>query len=148
MLRFGVVCSALAMLAGCASIQRGDLARSEELKKFERRANVVQLYVCRESRFVGGGVRPTIELDGKPLATIFSGTYAYAEIHPGEHTIVAKTLEHDSVLTFDAAAGQQRFFQTWISPGVIMGWGLIDEINEHKGRACVMDAELVEAPKS
>ena len=56
-------------------------------------------------------------------------------------------MEHDSTVSFSAAAGQQRFFQTWISLGVFSGWGLIEDIDATKGKDCVTEGELVEAVK-
>lgn len=135
-------------LTGCASIQMGDPAKSAAIKTFEKQPDKAQIYVCRDSRTFGMAIRPDIELNNNIIATIARSTYAYAEVMPGNHTLVAKTLEHDSKLPFTVKPGQQRFFQTWISIGVFAGWGLIEEIDAEKGRACVKDGELVEAVKS
>lgn len=136
------------MLSGCASIQLGDPARSAEIKKFQPKTEVGQVYVCRNSTTFGLAIRPDIEIDNKPIATVARSTYAYAEVAPGSHTIVAKTLEHDSKMPFTIAAGEQRFFQTWISVGIFAGWGIIDEIKETDGRSCVTDGELVEVVRN
>jgi len=139
-----VGCVVLAM-AGCASVPMGDPARSAELKKFAPKADVAQIYVCRNSRTMGMGIRPDVELNGKQIAIIPRSTYIYQEVKPGNHTLVVKTLEHDSRLPFTIAAGEQKFFQTWISLGFIAGWGIIDEIDPAKGKECVADGELVES---
>jgi hypothetical protein len=114
-------------------------------KKFEKKIDVAQIYVCRKGNVMGIGIRPRVELDTKPLATIAANTYAYAELQPGKHTMIAKTPEHDSVMDFTVTAGQQMFFQTWIVPGVFAGRGVIDEIRAEDGKACVTNGELVEA---
>lgn len=58
--------------------------------------------------------------------------------------IAAATAERDRV-PFTIAAGDQKFFQTWISAGFIAGWGIIDEIDQAKGKECVAEGELVES---
>jgi hypothetical protein len=140
-----LIAGAVLVMSGCASVPMGDPARSAELKKFTPKTDVAQIYVCRNSRTFGMGIRPDIELDGKQVAKIPRSTYIYQEVKPGAHTLVAKTLEHDSKLPFTIAAGEQKFFQTWISVGVFAGWGLIDEIDQAAGKECVTDGELVES---
>ena len=135
------------LFTGCASVQMGDPARSAAIKKFETSAESGHVYVCRDGRTFGMAIRPDIELDGKTIATVARSTFAYAEVMPGDHTLIAKSMEHDSKVTFVVKPGERRFFQTWISMGVLSGWGLIEEIDETKGKACVTDGELVEAPK-
>lgn len=135
-------------LAGCASVQLGDPARSAAIKKFEKSGENAQIYVCRDSRTFGMAIRPDIELDGKIIATVARSTFAYAEVMPGNHTLVAKSMEHDSKVSFTVKPGEQRFFQTWISMGILSGWGLIEEVDQAKGQSCVTDGELVEAAKS
>lgn len=132
-------------MTGCASVPMGDPARSAELKKFTPKADVAQIYVCRNSRTMGMGIRPDVELDGKPIAIIPRSTYIYQEVKPGNHTLVVKTLEHDSKLPFAIAPGEQKFFQTWISMGFIAGWGIVDEIDQAKGQECVAEGDLVES---
>ena len=133
--------------SGCASVQMGDPARSAEIKTFKVKSDLAQVYLCRNGKTFGMAIRPDGELDGKAIGTLARNTYAYAEVAPGKHTIVVKTMEHDSTLSFNIAAGEQKFFQTWISLGVLSGWGLVDEIDQNVGKACVMDGELVEAAK-
>lgn len=140
-----VVSVVVLAVTGCASVPMGDPARSAELKQFAPKTDVAQIYVCRNSRTMGMGIRPDVELNGKQIAIIPRSTYIYQELKPGNHTLVVKTLEHDSKLPFTIAAGEQKFFQTWISPGFIAGWGIIDEIDPAKGKECVADGELVES---
>ena len=139
-----LVAVAGALLTGCGSVKLADPARSNELKQFAPNKGVGQVYVCRTSTFFGAAVRPTIEIDGKPVATIGRSTFGYTELPAGDHIIVAKTLEHDSKMPFTIAAGEQKFFQTWISMGVLAGWGLIDAFSTEDGKKCVTEAELVE----
>lgn len=144
-MRAMLIAGVMLAASGCASVQMGDPVRNTELKKFESKPDIGQIYVCRGGNMMGVGIRPDIILDGKPMATIARSTYAYQEVKPGTHTLVAKTLEHDSRMSFTIAAGEQKFFQTWISMGVLSGWGIIDEIDRGKGKECVAGGDLVEA---
>lgn len=136
-----LACAAIAM-AGCQTAPLGDPARSAELKKFMPSAGVGQVYVCRDGRFLGAAVTPTIEVNGRAVTNLTRNTYYYVELPPGEHTIIAKTFEHDSKFPFKIAAGEQIFFQTWISIGVLVGRGLIDTIPAADGKKCVTEADL------
>lgn len=144
-MRSFLACCAVLSITGCATVPMGDPVRSAELKKFATKTDMAQIYICRDSRAFGMGIRPDVQLNGKQIAIIPRSAYIYQEVDPGSHTLVVKTLEHDSKLPFTVAAGEQRYFQTWISVGFIAGWGIIDEIDEVKGRACVVDGELVES---
>ena len=149
-MRLSIVASLYAVgisLYGCASVPMGDPLRSAEIKKFEPNTEIAQIYVCRNSKTFGMGIRPDVVLDGVQLAIIPRSTFIYQELTPGNHTIVAKTLEHDSKFPFMIAAGEKKFFQVWISFGVFAGWGLIDEIDQVKGRECVTAGELVDSAK-
>lgn len=143
-MRLLLITAAMATVSGCANVPMGDPARSAEIKKFEPKSEMAQIYVCRNSRTMGMGIRPDVELNGKQIAIIPRSTYLYQEIKPGTHTLIVKTLEHDSKMSFSIAAGEQKFFQTWISLGIIAGWGIIDEIDHIAGKECVANGELLE----
>jgi hypothetical protein len=142
-----LVAVAAALLTGCGSVKLADPARSNELKQFTANKAVGQVYVCRNSTFMGAAVRPTIEIDGQAVGAVGRNNFSYTELAPGNHTVVAKSPEHDSKMDFTIAAGEQKFFQTWISMGVFVGWGLIDAYAPEEGKKCVTEAELVEAEK-
>lgn len=143
-MRSVLISAAMFIATGCANVPMGDPARSAEIKKFALKNGTAQIYVCRTSGLTGRGIRPDVELDGKQLAIVPRGTYIYQEVQPGTHSLVSKTLEHDSKITFTIAAGEQKFFETWISMGFLTGWAIIDEIDDAAGRNCVANNELLE----
>ena len=147
-IRRSALAGLMLLASGCASIQKGDPARSAEIKKFESKANVAQVYVCRKNTFAGAAIRPTIEVDSKPIGTIATGTYAYTEISAGTHTVVAKSPEHESKIDLSVSAGEKHFFETWIVPGVFVGRAIIEEVAPDAGQKCIGDAELVEPVRS
>lgn len=132
-------------LIGCASVQMGDPVRSEELKKFPAKADMGQIYVCRDNAFIGRGITPTLSVDGKEIANIRPQTFAHTEVKPGTHKLLSDTAEHNSVIDFSIKAGETKFFQSWISMGVLSGWGIIDEMDAAKGKECVAAGALVVA---
>lgn len=132
-------------IIGCTSVLKGDPELDARVKRFEPKADLAQIYVCRNSRsFWGGAVQPTIYVDDQPIGDVGVSSYAYAEVPPGEHRLVAKTLEHESkmdVMTFKA--GEQKFFSTFVTAGFLVSWGVIDEMTEADGRDCVKKGVLV-----
>jgi uncharacterized protein DUF2846 len=130
-------------LTGCGTVRLAEPARSAAVKAKGPSPDLGQIFVCRNG-FLGAAIRPTIELDGKPIAVIGKDTYSFNEVMPGSHTLVAKTPEHDSKLEFAISAGEQKYFQTWISAGFLAGWGLIDNFTPEEGKKCVSGANLVE----
>jgi Protein of unknown function (DUF2846) len=138
-----VLLASAAALTACGTVPMGDAKRSAELKKFVPNQATGQIYVCRDSRFLGAAVTPTIELNGKEVGKLGRSNYFFAELPPGEHTVVTKTIEHDSKFPFNISAGQQIFFSTWISFGIISGRGIIDTVSAEDGKKCVTESELV-----
>lgn len=135
----------VSQLIACASVQMGDPARSEELKKFPAKADAGQIYVCRDNAFIGRAITPKLLLDGKEIANIRPQTFAYAEVTPGTHKLLSDTSEHNSVMDFTIKAGETKFFQSWISMGVLSGWGIIDEMDAAKAKECIAAGALVVA---
>lgn len=132
-----------ATLAGCGTVRLADSELSEATKLKGPSPDVGHIFVCRTG-VLGGAIRPTIELDGTPIAVIGKGTYSFTEVAPGRHTLIAKTPEHDSKLPFTIAAGEQKYFQTWVSVGVFTGWGIIEEFSAAEGKKCLEASELVQ----
>jgi hypothetical protein len=132
-----------ALLTGCGSVKLADPERSASVKSISPSATAGQIFVCRNA-FIGAAIKPTIELDGQPIAVIGRNTFSFNEVTPGDHVLVAKSPEHDSTLPFSIAAGQQKYFQTWISMGVFVGWAVIDEWEPEEARKCVDESDLVE----
>ncbi len=130
-------------LAGCGTVRLADSAQSAAIKAKGPSPDLGHIFVCRNG-MLGAAIRPTIELDGTPIAVIGKGTYSFTEVAPGSHTLVAKTPEHNSKLQFDIAAGEQKYFQTWVSMGVFVGWGIIDNFPPAEGKKCVSESDLVE----
>ena len=78
-IRGATALSIAALLGGCQTLPMGDPARSAELKKFTPSAVAGQIYVCRDSRFFGAAITPTIELNGKPIGRLGRSNYVFAE---------------------------------------------------------------------
>ena len=138
---------AVLVLTACSTpVPLGDPARSARLKEFPVKPGVGQVYVCRDGRDYGKRVRTSIELDGRIIGEVSQSTFLYSEVPPGTHEVVAKSPEHDSRIKFDIAAGEQKFFQTWLSIGAFSLWAIAEEIDAAAGKACVSGGNLAGAP--
>ena len=100
----------IAALTGCATVKLGDADTESRLKKLDPVPNAVNLYVCRESGFAGGGVRTVVFINKKPIGTLKPKMFAQTIVEPGTHEIY---LERDGVyggksgtLKVEAKAGE------------------------------------------
>jgi len=105
------------------------------------------LYFYRESRFVGGGLRPSIFVDDIEVAYISSGSYLKVAVNPGDHTIYAD--EKNDALTFPTEAGKTYYFRVAIRMGAFKGHGKVELVDEATGVKEVTEwkAKLKYAPK-
>ena len=139
---------ALVLLAACRTpVPLDDPARSAKLKEFSLKPGVGQVYVCRDGRRYGKRARTAVEIDGQPIGEVSQSTFLYKEVAPGTHELIAKSPEHDSRVTFDIAAGEQKFIQTWLSIGAFSLWAIAEEIDATAGKACVAEGNLAVSPQ-
>jgi hypothetical protein len=129
-------------LAGCSSVPLGDPVRSAELKRFEIKQGVGQVYICRGDGHRNGS-RLSVDLDGKPVTRLVGSTFFYVEVPPGKHEVAARSHEHDSIIPFSIAAGEQKFFQVWYTEGIIFLWAFVEERDVASGKACVEAGKLI-----
>lgn len=144
-MRFVLPVCALLVLTGCASVPTAPPEVAADVKRITPKAGVGQVYICRDDTVFGMGIRPDVELNGRIVATIPRSSFSYHEVPPGDHVVSMKSLEHTSRFPFKIAAGEQKFFQTWITFGVIAGRAIIDEMPADKARDCIAKGELVGA---
>lgn len=138
---------AVLVLAACRTpVPLDDPARSAQLKGFSLKPAVGQIYVCRDGRNYGKRVHTSVEIDEKPIGEVSQSIFLYTEVAPGTHELVAKSPEHDSRITFEIAAGEQKFFQTWLSIGAFSLWAIAEEIDAAAGKTCVTEGNLAVSP--
>lgn len=89
------------------------------------------LFFYRESRFVGGALRPSIFVDDVEVAYLSSGSYLKVAVAPGDHVIYAD--KKADAMTFPTEAGKTYYFRVGIRAGVFKGHGKIDPVSEEMG---------------
>lgn len=141
-----VLAAGLALaISGCASVQTANPEKTAAVKKLETKPDLGQVYICRDGSMFGMAIHPDIVLDGKTIGSIARNSFIYAEVAPGDHSVNVKSLEHDSVIPFKVAAGEQKYLQAWISIGVVAGRGIIDFMDPAVAKECIAKGDLVEA---
>jgi len=89
------------------------------------------LFFYRESKFLGGGLRPSIYVDNVEVAWISSGSYFKVAVTPGDHVIYAD--EKDEALTFPTEPGKTYYFRVGIRAGLLKGHGKLEPVSEEAG---------------
>lgn len=81
-------CAAL-VLAGCASVPKGDAGQEAALKQFMPKPGLAGIYVYRKED-VGGFSAMEVHLDGRNIGRIADKTFLFAEVAPGRHVVTGK----------------------------------------------------------
>jgi Protein of unknown function (DUF2846) len=144
--RRALAAAAVAILAGCASVQMAGPERDFAAKEFARPSKgKAALYVFRNGSN-GGAAKMSLELDGAPLGETAPKTFHWLTIKPGKHTLVGKG-ENESVIEFTAASGQNVFvWQDVPKMGLLSAGNRLELVDEQAGRAGVAECEMAETP--
>ena len=89
------------------------------------------LFFYRESRFMGGGLRPSLYVDDVEVAWISSGSYLKVAVPAGDHLIYADN--KDEALTFPTESGTTYYFRVGIRAGILKGHGKLEPVSEEAG---------------
>ncbi|MBB5190584.1 uncharacterized protein YceK [Silvimonas terrae] len=130
----------LMVLAGCASVPKGDAQQDLALKQFKAPAEKAGLYVYRNENF-GAAIKMNVLLDNKQLGDTAAKTYLYTEVAPGKHQLVSKS-ETDSVLDFDAVAGKIYYVWQEIKMGTWSAGSKLQMMGEAEGKKGVSESSL------
>ncbi|WP_243304061.1 DUF2846 domain-containing protein [Geothrix oryzisoli] len=108
-----------------------EAAKPVETVKAPESAGKAILLFYRESRFVGGALRPSIYVDGVEVAYLSSGSYLKVAVAPGDHGIYAD--KKDDQLMFPVEAGKTYYFRVGIRAGLFKGHGKVEPVSEEAG---------------
>lgn len=89
------------------------------------------LLFYRESRFVGGALRPSIYVDDVEVAYLSSGSYLKVAVTPGDHTIYADKKADE--LTLPVESGRTYYFRVGIRAGLFKGHGKVEPMSPEAG---------------
>ncbi len=137
--------AALALLAaGCATVQMAPPERDLAAKQFQGPApGQASLYVYRNESF-GGAAKMGLVLDGRFLGETGPRVFHWVGIAPGRHQLVS-TAENQSVLDFDAQAGQSVFVWQEVKMGLLQPRTQLHLVDESSGRSGVAECSLAES---
>ncbi|MFT3791972.1 MAG: hypothetical protein QM741_13055 [Rudaea sp.] len=100
------------------------------------------MVVYRPSNFMGSGLRPTIELDGKDLANIGNGRVFVSGISPGHH--VFEMDDKNSGTAVELKPGDEIYLKVEIVPGFWKGGGKITQVAAQQGMYEAMRLDPIE----
>lgn len=127
-------------LVGCASVPMGDPKRDAELKEFKAAPDKAALYIYRNEVF-GAAIKIAVDLDGKHIGRTASKTYLYQELAPGEHTIVSRA-EEDDTLKVNLKAGTLTYVWQEIKLGLWNARTRLQIVSDEVGRKGVTESKL------
>ena len=133
------VCVA-SIIAGCASVPRGDVAEDAALTRFDVMPEVAGVYIyCDE--WMGTANAVDIAIDGRPFGQNTSFTFLHADVAPGRHVVTVKAENEDS-LPFDAEAGHNYYVLHEVKLGWLTPRAKLQLVDEAEGRKGVRAARL------
>lgn len=133
----------LTTLAACASVPLAPAELDQKAKQFTPPPGQASLYVYRNENF-GGAIPMLVTVDGKNIGQTAAMSYFWLTLNPGRHTIESHA-ENMSSLAIDTVAGQNYFVWQEVKMGLWMARSALQQVDEQKGRAGVLESKLIAA---
>lgn len=90
---------------------------------------------------VGFGVKPSVKMDEKVVGTSTARGFFYTDQPAGSHQISIKT-EWNHKNTVNVVAGKSNFVECSITPGVLVGHIIPNQVDPVKGEADIQSCKL------
>lgn len=135
--------TAIAILAGCASVPKAPEAADSAAKSFQVAPDKANLYVFRKPAVAGSAVAVQVSVDGRMLGSTGAGTYFLVRLDPGTHVVSSFTPESAPALTLTVEAGRNYFVEQKTHFGLANARTSLHELSESEGRAAVMKCRLL-----
>jgi hypothetical protein len=129
------------LLSGCASVPMAPLDQDTKAKDFSAVPNKASLYIYRNENF-GAAIAMTVSVNGKVLGQTAAQTYFRLNLSPGRYRIESHA-ESISNLLLAIEAGKNYFVWQEVKMGMWMANSLLQQTDETKGRAGVMESKLI-----
>ena len=133
-----------ALLGGCATVPMGDAKQDASLKTFQVAPDRAALYVYRNES-MGAAIKMDVQLDGKQLGQTVANSYIFADLKPGQHTLVSSA-ENTDTLQFEAKPGQAVYVWQEVKMGVLYARNKLHLVAEQEGRKGVLETKLIASP--
>ena len=143
-LRSAITILIAASLGACATSSATKPANPQVLAKLHAIDNKTRatMVVYRPREYMGGGLRPTVVLDGKDLVNIGNGKVFIAALSPGHHTFEMD--DKKSGTTVDLKPGQEVYLKIEIVPGFWKGGGKMTQVAPQQGNYEATRLDLIE----
>jgi hypothetical protein len=129
------------LLSGCASVPMASLDQDIKAKNFSPVPNKASLYIYRNESF-GAAIPMTVSVNGKVLGQTAAQTYFRLNLTPGRYNVESHA-ESISNLLFTTEAGKNYFVWQEVKMGMWMAGSLLQQTDETRGRAGVMESKLI-----
>lgn len=137
---------AIVLLSGCASVPMAPLDEDARAKGFAPAPNAASLYIYRNESF-GAAIPMTVSVNGRALGQTAAQTYFRLDVAPGKYNIESHA-ENVSMLPLTTEAGKNYFVWQEVKMGLWMARSLLQQTDETRGRAGVMESKLIATPVS
>ena len=132
---------AVLALAGCASVPTASTEQDAKAKDFSPLAGKATLFIYRNETF-GAAVPMTVVVNGKSLGQTAAQTFFRLNVLPGKY-VVESHAENVSTVNIAAESGKNYFVWQEVKMGFWMARTLVQQVDETKGRAGVMESKLI-----
>ncbi len=124
--------AACLLLGGCATtgVKLTNPAVVQKLNSIDK-ASMATVVIYREGNFMGGGLRPTVMLNGKDFVNIGSGRVFIGKFSPGHYAFEMD--DRKSGTEVDLHAGQVLYMKVEIVPGFWKGGGRLTQMAPEQG---------------
>ena len=134
---------ALALLAGCASVELASGEADIAAKRFVPVPGQAVLYVIQDGGYSPYQAMFQIAVNGRPQGSIMGYTYHRVTLPPGQHTITATSAENERVLQVSLEPNSVSF----VGADSSIGWrymrvGNLRRLTESEGRKAVGEAKM------
>ena len=136
------VVSSIALMAGCASVNKAPAAVDAESKQFKANASVAQVYVYRNET-LGAALSMPVAVDGKVAGSTGPHSFFKFNLPAGSHTITSQGDE--SKLTLNTEPGKLYFVWQEVKMGMLSGSSKLQLVPEDQGKKGVAECSQIQS---
>ncbi len=137
-----VLVLSLVIMGGCASIKKASPELDLAAKKFDKKADVSQIYVYRNET-LGAALSMPVTVDGKLAGTSGPNSFFRFILPEGEHTLTSQGDE--SVLNVKTENGEIYYVWQEVKMGAFSGGSELQLVDENKGKKGVSECTLIKS---
>lgn len=128
------------LLAGCASIKKGDPVRDKLAKEFKVNPSKSSIYIYRNEG-LGAAISKDVFLNSKKIGSTGPYSYFWLEVSPGQYKIDSS---NDSSLTLDAKKGKIYYVWQEMKMGAFVASSKLQIVNDADGKKGVKESKLIQ----